>query len=888
MHPILVYAMRLSTFKGAKMRLFKAMVLGVLLLPPLIGRGTFHIHQPYDTDSDGQFETLVLNTRTFSAIWVEISPNDDMNDTLWTFQLPQGGTFADGEIVDLNGDQQPELVLIPDLFAAIGDQVWFYVFLGNEEGFSKTPLTIDSSLLEAATIRPSNLALVPGHSAKLAVSFGAPVRHGMIFDIQIENESISLINNQVLTAPIISNGYGPVYIGGFTSNGGHYMAVVSPEGNQLKTAIFDIEQGYALTQSKQMSLNNARYLLGADIQMFQSKDTNIDGLLLPFASDDIFLLSLDIKGLKFSNTSLSGQGVFPSLDDGDLHSVINSRQKAEILESQIFANDYLQSRKEKETLQPPDPVAVEKTPPPISIKIKNKRDWTSKPTGDERYNKKSSASEGQNDFSMLSPTLGDFLESVKDELIESSKSEKEKTTIPIMNEDMQSVNWADEAGFTQLELGEYVPEAKDSVIVQSPIPNKDTGIAAFTKEALIDSLNPIVVNEDTLIEYDNINKIDLYYVLALTPVSSTRDRYVFDGEAPFGVAVNQIPSMGNATHLQHGISADLATLERGETYDFAYSLRDARLDSITTLTMVHDMQTNVVFMSISPTDDSLSQSYQPESFDPKMFEFPDYFFEGFPTSLDMDFTDKIIRFSFDEDKDSTYQGIYLSSTTPSKPSQSLAVFMDQGTLQSVRGEVVVRANGSKKVTTEYDLVGAVEPAVLFSRLIQEMFPEELKVKLLQGASLEEPLFGPSGKMPKITREPRLPDAQPDQADPEIPIEPKQSNVPEEKSDSLKINHDIEIETPGTQKDELTPSIPEVEKREQPLKSMPTDSLKLEVAKDIKEPETELTPSAPEESQPEQESQVKEDKKESEAELTPSAPEESEPEQESQVKEDGKL
>ena len=149
---------------------------------------------------------------------------------------------------------------------------------------------------------------------------------------------------------------------------------------------------------------------------------------------------------------------------------------------------------------------------------------------------------------------------------------------------------------------------------------------------------------------------------------------------------------------------------------------------------------------------------------------------------------------------------------------------------------------------------------MFSRLIQEMFPEELKVKLLQGAYLEQPLFGPTGKLPKVTREPRLPEVQPDQIETTIPVEPKQSNVPEEKSDSLKINHDIEIETPGTQKDELTPSIPEVEKREQPLKSMPTDSLKLEVAKDIKEPETELTPSAPEESDPEQESQVKEDGK----------------------------
>ena len=84
------------------------------------------------------------------------------------------------------------------------------------------------------------------------------------------------------------------------------------------------------------------------------------------------------------------------------------------------------------------------------------------------------------------------------------------------------------------------------------------------------------------------------------------------------------------------------------------------------------------------------------------------------TPLDMDFTDKLIRFTFQEDRDSTYKGVYLSSTTPSIPSQSLAVFMDQGILQSIRGEVVVRANRSKKVTTEFDLVGSVEPDVLFS------------------------------------------------------------------------------------------------------------------------------------------------------------------------------
>ena len=145
------------------------------------------------------------------------------------------------------------------------------------------------------------------------------------------------------------------------------------------------------------------------------------------------------------------------------------------------------------------------------------------------------------------------------------------------------------------------------------------------------------------IEYKN-SLIDLYYILVMTPATVTKDRFIFDGEAPFGVAVNQVPSMGDPTHFQHSVSANLAHLRHGNEYDFAYTLKENITDSITTLVMVHDMQTNIVFLSVSPIQDSLSQSYQPEAFDPKLFEFPDYFFEGFPISLGMDFTDKLINF----------------------------------------------------------------------------------------------------------------------------------------------------------------------------------------------------------------------------------------------------
>ena len=166
------------------MRFSLRIVLGALLLSNLYGRGEFRVHRSYDIDKDGQKETLVLNTSGLSAIWVEIL-SSGLQDTLWSYSLVNGGTFADGEIVDINDDNYQDLILIPNLNAAVGNQVWFYLFLGTESGFSGSPLTIEESLLDLTTIRPSNLSLVPGGLPKLAISFGSPVRQGLIFDIEL-------------------------------------------------------------------------------------------------------------------------------------------------------------------------------------------------------------------------------------------------------------------------------------------------------------------------------------------------------------------------------------------------------------------------------------------------------------------------------------------------------------------------------------------------------------------------------------------------------------------------------------------------------------------------------------------------------------------------------
>ena len=235
------------------MRFSLGIVFGFFLLSNLYGRGGYHVHRSYDLDSNGQKEVLVLNTSNFSAVWIETFSSGD-NDTLWSYLLSNGGTFADGEVVDINNDDYLDLILIPNLNVEVGEQTWFYLFLGSSDGFSSEPLTIEESLLDLTTIRPSNLSLVPGGIPKLAVSFGSPVRKGMVFDIEILNDTAYIKEPSLLSAPIISNGYGVVYLGGFKSNGGHYIALLSPEREQLKVAIFDVGQSFDLLQSKNIKI----------------------------------------------------------------------------------------------------------------------------------------------------------------------------------------------------------------------------------------------------------------------------------------------------------------------------------------------------------------------------------------------------------------------------------------------------------------------------------------------------------------------------------------------------------------------------------------------------------------------------------------------------------
>jgi hypothetical protein len=84
------------------------------------------------------------------------------------------------------------------------------------------------------------------------------------------------------------------------------------------------------------------------------------------------------------------------------------------------------------------------------------------------------------------------------------------------------------AGFFQLEVGGILFQKKFGYTISSPnTQKKDLGIATFTREGNWIGLTLKSSTDDSL-QVINANRgIELYYVLAMTPVSESKDRYVF-------------------------------------------------------------------------------------------------------------------------------------------------------------------------------------------------------------------------------------------------------------------------------------------------------------------------------------------------------------------------
>ena len=136
--------------------------------------------------------------------------------------------------------------------------------------------------------------------------------------------------------------------------------------------------------------------------------------------------------------------------------------------------------------------------------------------------------------------------------------------------------------------------------------------------------------------------------------------------------------------------------------------------------------------------------------------------------------------------------------------------------------------------------------------------KDLKVKLLQGASLEEPLFGPKGKHPKIIREPRLPEVQLALPQQDVPVSPKQSVVPDINGKVLELNIPNKAKKPGPLENDKTFLNSNLNQQKNQNNNTKNDSLKLEQSKNLKKTNLDIPPPDPEMNQSEIENMINND------------------------------
>ena len=67
---------------------------------------------------------------------------------------------------------------------------------------------------------------------------------------------------------------------------------MSPEGNIIKTSIFPLDNLGAPVVTDLAVMNDARVILGPYIQSFDENGDGIESLLIPFATGEVYKLSL--------------------------------------------------------------------------------------------------------------------------------------------------------------------------------------------------------------------------------------------------------------------------------------------------------------------------------------------------------------------------------------------------------------------------------------------------------------------------------------------------------------------------------------------------------------------------------------------------------------------
>jgi len=620
----------------------------------LFATGDLYVFGTFDLNNNGKSEILKLGGLSAQLEYVELGA-DGRHHTLWTYSPDEGTVVVDAKFNDLNNDGIKEIVVIQK---SSKNSEWLKVFEWNGQGFSSNFQSVENSTLENNKIRPANLTF---SSNAHAVSMSTPSRRVALFSLQIKNGQLLQSDIRFGTGPLVKNGYGPVYSGLFSSGEDTFVALMSPEGNVLKTIVFSISNPTEILASDVLAMHGARVVLGSDIQPFDENKDGQEELLVPFATGEVYSLAFSDSGLSFTESKLSQSNLFgmkSAAGETEINNTLLSRVESGLHDSM---------------LQNPGPAISDS----LLLLV--------------------------TDTLLLGDTLNLF---VLPDSASTFYSFNWRTIPPsgmLFNPKTYQIEWVPTRNHIGVVDVMYALNIRVSEALKSE--QDELGDAHYIYPILeARDSSMIILIGDTIKPPEPLVLIPprFHRVSVTTKDINESDRFLFEGETPFGAS-----SINNNGVITIGVSANLSTIKQNKSAAFNFKSSGDRPDSISTLSLVHDLNTNILYMSVFPPRDTITQSFDPEGFNNNFYNYPEYFFEGFPSNLSMDSTTTgALTFL---SSDTAFSGNISLSSPLYNQDHDIAIFYFGGRPYSIRGDISVKKDGSQKTITEIDFDSSITP-----------------------------------------------------------------------------------------------------------------------------------------------------------------------------------
>lgn len=658
----------------------------------------------FDLDQDGLSELLMITHNDEDGSVLEFVEIDKAREhqMVWSFApgMDAKAVFTDVKLLDLDTDGMPELVatLQHSFNGSEFNQPWLFIFRWTGETFTAVPSVIEDPRLDGKFVRPGNLSFwkpITDKPGWITVSMGSPLRSILLLELDTNVFPWKLTGRELLQPILFKNGYGRVYTIAFTSNQQELLALVSPEGQKLNAVIYDFDKVPTEVASAVITGAEIMQILAPDLQTI---DLNVDGneeILLPFSNGIVKQLVYEADEITLEAVNMAGDELFVLPDPAtseDINNLVVTR-----VEQGLYST-----------------VVAESAPPGVADVIVEPEPVFELPRLPEGV------------FPIDTVVLGGMYSSpaIIDEPSEfySFQWLEEPPEGCSFNPENFQIEW--EPAIEQ--LGGHVLAYKlefrlgEKVIMVA----ENGGFRHQTIPVLSEELVEygLWVADSTTLESDDIyfdddDGIQFYSVAALIPEKRDDNRFVFRGVPPFGLATMEFDHDTMIPSLMHSISANLSHITTDKKIEFSYSSATPIPQDITTFQVTHDIDNKLMTLAFKPGIEDIHQSLHPEDLFSELYQFPEYFFSGFPEGTGIDLLGDKLQFTIADDvlRDDA-QLSFVGITSPTSPAHLLTMYFNQGELQAVRGEIKIQPTGGKKVITEFDFAGNFNPIRISAQL----------------------------------------------------------------------------------------------------------------------------------------------------------------------------